>query len=119
MKSSAILKKIISIAENNGWNVNTNHFKNKCVQFEFSQFTPAGQDFNFCAELKENNPQILVENIKEYYENFDSDAEAYLWIGEDGHGRKGAPYHIKDIVDDMEAAEKMIYQLYIELDRAF
>ena len=119
MKSSAILEKIISIATNNGWSVNTNNFKNKCVQFEFSQFTPAGQDFNFCATLRENDPQILVENIKEYYYDYDSDAEAYLWIGEDGHGKNGAPYYIKDIVDDMEAAKEMIYQLYIELDKAF
>ena len=39
------------------------------------------------------------------------DYEAYLWIGDDGHGRNGAPYHIKDIVSDMEEAEEQIYEL--------
>ena len=31
--------------------------------------------------------------------------------GPDGHGKNGAPYHIKDIVCDMEAAEAMIDML--------
>ena len=46
--------------------------------------------------------------MKRYYEDFDPDYEAYLWIGDDGHGRNGAPYHIKDIVSDMEEAEEQI-----------
>ena len=46
------------------------------------------------------------------------DYEAYLWIGTDGHGKNGAPYHIKDIVSDMEAAEAMINTLYETLKTA-
>lgn len=111
-------KKIISIAEKNGWTVHISEIENKCVQFEFSQFTPAGQDFNFSAELRDRNPQTLVESIKEYYESFDPDAEACIWIGDDGHGKNGAPYHIKDIVDDMIAAEEMVYQFYLALNEA-
>lgn len=42
----------------------------------------------------------------------------YLWIGTDGHGKNGAPYHIKDIVSDMEAAEAMIDTLYETLKTA-
>ncbi len=38
-------KQVISISESEGWSVNTSNLENKCVQFEFSQFTPAGQDF--------------------------------------------------------------------------
>lgn len=53
-----------------------------------------------------------------YYEAYDSDYEAYLWIGTDGHGKNGAPYHIKDIVSDMEAAEAMIDTLYETLKTA-
>ena len=50
--------------------------------------------------------------VKTYYEDFDPDYEAYLWIGTDGHGKNGAPYRIKDIVSDMEQAEAMIEKLY-------
>lgn len=33
--------------------------------------------------------------------------------------RNGAPYHIKDIVSDMEVAEEMVYQLYTALNEIF
>ena len=55
---------------------------------------------------------FFIGNIHDYYENFDVDAEAYIWIGSDGHGANGAPYHIVDIVKDMEEAEAMIADLY-------
>ena len=42
----------------------------------------------------------------------DVDEEAYIWIGSDGHGKNGAPYHIADIVKDMEEAEVMMADLY-------
>ena len=58
-------------------------------------------------------------SVKEYYEGFAPDYEAYLWIGDDGHGRNGAPYHIKDIVSDMEEAEEQIYELLQALEVEF
>lgn len=106
------IQKIVSKAEQHRWSVSTNEMEAGCIQFEFSQFTPVGQEFNFSAEMTDSDPQTLVEDIKKYYEGFDVDEEAYLWIGKDGHGKKGAPYRIKDIVSDMQAAEEMIYQLY-------
>lgn len=115
----ALMNSILSVIRENGWNVRTADMENECIQFEFSRFTPAGQDFNFSAEMTGDNPETLSESIKEYYEGFDTDTEAYLWIGEDGHGKNGAPYHIKNIVDDMEAAEEMIYQLYEAMNKAF
>lgn len=57
--------------------------------------------------------------IKCIEKNFDPDYEAYLWIGDDGHGRNGAPYHIKDIVSDMEEAEEQIYELLQALEVEF
>lgn len=109
------IDKIITVAEKQGWNVMVCNGENNTVNLEFSQFSPYGQDFYFSICGKENKPEMLIENIKEYYEGFDPDYEAYLWIGEDGHGKRGAPYHIKTIVEDMEAMEEMIYQLYINL----
>ena len=53
--------------------------------------------------MKGNDTDSLLQEIEEYYEGFDLDYEACLWIG-----KNGAPYRIKDIVNDMEQAEAMI-----------
>ncbi|MCD8275366.1 MAG: hypothetical protein LUC96_10360 [Alistipes sp.] len=113
------IQKIVSKANRKKWSVSTDKTEEGHILFEFSKFTPAGQDFNFSATMTDGDPATLVEDIKRYYEGFDADEEAYLWIGPDGHGRNGAPYHIKGIVSDMEAAEEMIYQLYETLNKIF
>lgn len=113
-----LIEQITTVATSLGWQVSTDTPKPNIVQFEFSQYTPAGQDFDFCAEMKDNGPDTLLEEIEQYYEGYDPDYEAYLWIGTDGHGKNGAPYHIKDIVSDMEAAEEMINTLYETLKTA-
>lgn len=119
ISSDESIQKIVFEAEQHGWSVSTDETEEEGIQFEFSQFTPAGQDFNFSATMTDGNPAILIEEVKRYYESFDVDEEAYLWIGPDGHGQNGAPYHIKDIVSDMEAAEEMVYQLYEALNEIF
>lgn len=113
-----LVEQIITIANSLDWQVTADTSTPNIVEFEFSQYTPAGQDFDFCAEMKDNDPDTLLEGIKQYYEDYDPDYEAYLWIGADGHGKNGAPYHIKDIVSDMEAAEEMIDTLYQALKKA-
>lgn len=113
------IQKIVSKANWKKWSVSTDKTEEGHILFEFSKFTPAGQDFNFSATMTDGDPATLVEDIKRYYEGFNADEEAYLWIGPDGHGRNGAPYHIKGIVSDMEAAEEMIYQLYETLNKIF
>lgn len=55
--------------------------------------------------MKCEDIDTLIADMEQYFEGFDPDYEAYLWIGNDGHGKNGAPYHIKDIVSDMEEAE--------------
>ena len=62
--------------------------------------------------MKDDDFDSFLHELEQYYESFDPDYEASLWIGSDGHGKYGAPYHIKDIVNDMEEAEKMIENLY-------
>ena len=48
-------------------------------------------------------------------DGFDPDYETSLWLGPDGHGANGAPYHIRDILDDMDAVQSA----YNELADAF
>lgn len=61
--------------------------------------------------MKCANINSLIENIEEYYEGFDVDYETYIWLDQFGHGRNGAPYRMRAVLEDMEATEKMIEEL--------
>lgn len=112
MNKNNIIDKITECAESNDWAVSfdTEQEKNITV-FEFSKYTPAGQDFSFSATMKDNSLDSLGDDIEEYFEHFDVDSEAYLWLDDNGHGKNGAPYRMKDVLADMEAAEKYIESL--------
>ena len=107
-----IQQKITKIAEILGWSVDFSESQNGKTDVNFAKYTSYGQDFNFSVELEDDDIEAFIDNIYEYYENFDVDEEAYIWIGSDGHGKNGAPYHIADIVKDMEEAEVMMADLY-------
>lgn len=85
--------------------------KTRQTIFEFSRFTPAGQDFSFQVSMSSGSLKSLVQEMMEYYEAFDTDTEAYLWLDSSGHGRNGAPYRMRDVLAGMEAAEQMIREL--------
>ena len=101
MRRKDLIEKIVRCAEDKGWKVDADTKQSKgSTLFEFSQYTPAGQDFSFRATMKAN-----------HLEGFDVDSEAYLWLDSNGHGKNGAPYRMRDVLDDMEEAEKMIETL--------
>ena len=79
--------------------------------FEFSKFSPAGRDFSFSAEMKCSNINSLVEHLEDYYEDFDVDYETYIWLDQWGHGKNGAPYRLRAVLEDSEAIEKMVEAL--------
>ena len=113
------IQRITDIAQEKGWSVNVEDKNETRVLFEFQRYTKYGQDFLFNADMQGEDIDSLIANVKEYYEGFDPDYEAYLWIGDDGHGKNGAPYHIKDIVADMEDAEEQIYELLQAFEMEF
>ena len=118
-----VMDLIIRCAETDDWSVDTetNHGRQE-TEFTFSKYTPAGQDFSFPVTMQGEDLDSLIGNIKEYYDNFDVDEEAYLWLDETGHGKNGAPYRMKDVVKDMEEAEKMIDRLLdaiLKLEQSF
>ena len=71
----------------------------------------------FAISYKEKSLQSFVFQIENYLKNFDVDYETSIWIGKDGHGKNGAPYHIKDILDEMYSAKEQIATLLYELKR--
>lgn len=89
-----------------------------CSIFDFCYYTKHGLDYGFCAELTGNKFDGFLREVERNCEDFDPDYEAYRWIGYDGHGKCGAPYHIKDIVDEMEEAKKNFTDFYNSLKTA-
>lgn len=110
MDNKDIINAVIVCSENIGWHVNTSPMKDEVI-FEFSKFTPAGQDFSFCAAMKGGSLYSFIREVEEYYEGFDPDEEVYLWLDSSGHGCNGAPYRMKDVLEDMEAAGRMVARL--------
>lgn len=108
-----IKDQIIDIGEENGWKVDISETSNpNILEVTFSQYTNAGQDFYFEVELKNYNIEDFIKNLGDYYESYDPDAEAYLWLGPDGHGKNGAPYRMVDVLKDMKQAEAMVSDLF-------
>ena len=112
MRRKDLIDKIVRCAEDKGWKVDADTKQSKGLTlFEFSQYTPGGQDFSFTATMKANRLDSLITDMEEYHEGFDVDSEAFLWLDSNGHGKNGAPYRMRDVLDDMEEAEKMIETL--------
>ena len=105
-------EKIKNIADKEGWSVDITDNGDDCYTFTFQKFSPYGQDFSFDVDLEDNNIETLIDGIHQYYFDFDVSYETYLWLDNEGHGKNGAPYDMKDIYEDMEDRAKMIRDLY-------
>ena len=85
----------------------------------FSFYTSHGQDVDQEIDLDDwNDVEEIRGKLDDLHENFDVDYETYIWLGNDGHGRSGAPYHIKDLLADMEEVDEKLKQLSIEFEKA-
>lgn len=84
-------------------------------EYRLGKYSPAGQDFSILVEG--DNVDDLLDSIYTAYDNYDVSEEAYIWLDNTGHGKNGAPYHMKDVVEDMEACEQMILDLHNALSK--
>lgn len=109
---------VVACAEAEGWNAEAriNYMEQK-TEFEFGKFSPGGRDFSFDVEMKCANINSLIENIDNYYESFDVDYETYIWLDQWGHGKNGAPYRLRSVLEDAEATEKMIEELLVAIKK--
>lgn len=120
MKIKDFIGNVIGIADKEGWMVTAEYRKcNPIVQWRFSIFTSAGQDLNIEVEMDKRDVSTLVTNLENHYESFEPEAETMLWLDQDGHGKNGAPYHMKDVLADMEEAEKKICELYKAVEKYY
>lgn len=109
---------VVACAEAEGWKVEeSTSYKEQNTEFELYKFSPAGQDFSFSAVLADADIATLIEDIENYYENYDVDYQTYIWLDNYGHGKNGAPFRLRDVLEDMEATEKMIGDLLDKIKR--
>ena len=105
----------LKLTEDLGWSYNVSDTPNErgevCVELE--KYSPQGQDFIATIWFENENEHNFIKALREYWQDFDPDEEACKWIGEDGHGKNGAPYSLRDILDDMEDCKSMLRGLYI------
>lgn len=108
---------IIEIAAGEGWTVDIYEINENVDNICFQCYSPAGKDFSFDVEVKNNNPEILLKGMADYYDDFNPDREALQWCDEEGHGTNGAPKRLKNIIIDFEKIEEVIHRLLLTLQR--
>lgn len=46
--------------------------------------------------------QTFSKAVGEYAKSYDVDYKTYIWLDEWGHGKNGAPYHIREVLEENE-----------------
>ncbi|MGY3725449.1 hypothetical protein SAMN05421767_10424 [Granulicatella balaenopterae] len=100
---------ICTIAEGLEWMVTID---NQFISFE--NFTSYGK--NIVIEFSLTDSKELIKEFYDYIASYDVSYNAYIWLGNDGHGKNGAPYDMKDVYDssreELELLEKLYNQLF-------
>lgn len=92
---------LVSKAEELDWKVNIGE---SC--WEFQKHSPAGEDF-FLSISGED----VVDELLEYYEEFDTEDHVMGLMEAKKNGLQGAP-SLRELVEDADDIEKMIEDLY-------
>jgi hypothetical protein len=108
-KQKILENKMIEAAEKLGWSVTIDRNDGA---WEFSQSSPAGEDFSFTAGG--TDLESVIEDVKDYACHFDIDEHIEMWIGARRNGVAGVP-STRELVADAEAIDKMLQELAIAL----
>lgn len=112
------IDKYLKLAEDNYWTTYVGEFENgRGIDIDFSINTSAGQDFHMGISIDDDNPKQLMEQIYRYWDGFDPEEEAMIWIDPStGKGSNGAPESVIDIIKDMQEAKDSVLELYKLMD---
>jgi hypothetical protein len=97
-----------------------------CKEYEdyvsFTIYSPKEQEHYHEITLKhlENGDvdfHSFIEELYECAEGYDVEENTMLWVDDEGHGKNGAPYHLKDVLKDMEWCKKQSVKLYNKLNQ--
>jgi len=89
----------------------------KLYQIEIQKHSKAGQDCHFTLQCDKDDPASVAMAFQELYEDYDVDREAYIWLDSDGHGKNGAPYHMVDVVKDMQGVQETLQDAAVKMER--
>ena len=92
---------LIAKAEELDWTVIV---EDKC--WEFGKHSPAGEDFWFSLSDKD-----VVKELLSYYESFDTEDHVMMLMEAKKNGFAGVP-SLKELVEDADAIDSMIEELY-------
>ena len=113
------MEKLIDLMEDLGWTI-TDLKDYNCIipegktELEFTQFSPAGEDFCFYIEFNINDIQDFLYELKEYVNDFDVDEHAEQWISI--RGTRGVPNSIRALIEDAESIKEMLQELLFEAE---
>lgn len=112
LEMKAFGDRICDIIQGSGWWAYAPLYNNLEASIEFYTHLPLCRDFSFAVYCPALSLAMLEDSIKEYVDCFDIDYETHIWIGSDGHGKNGAPYHIEDIIENNKKVKIELDNLY-------
>lgn len=82
---------------------------------ELETHSPLGENVIIKIDFDPEDPvESFIDNLKDYYQNFDPEDHAAPFI--EHRGKNGVPDSIRDLVDDAEAIDSMIKDLIFALE---
>lgn len=114
-----LVDKVTAIAEDDDWSVYNHDDEYNTVDLYISKYSSMGQDFGFYIECKTGDTDEFIKAVEDYYNSYDPDEAAALWIGPDGHGHNGAPYDLSDLLEDMQDCKSNVKGLIDLLNQEF
>lgn len=111
------LKRILEKTEELGWRreIYIEPGQSSRTYVELGKYSPAGEDFSMVIDFDaDNQVETFLKDLWDQAENFDVDDHVELWVPKRGKG--GCPSTIRELMEDAEAIQAMIKELYGELE---
>lgn len=105
-------EEIVKLAKEIGWDTTIDEDKTENYSvFTFTLIKPYQLDFSFSVEAENNSVFSLLDNIAHYLSAYDVSEETYLRLDKQGHGKKGYPYDMEEVLKIFNYREEEIEKL--------
>ena len=115
MKKNVTIEKLLDIAKQSRWDVAPSVFDDFSTGYTLTGLSPYGLELSVELPARDTNgnksPEVLVKELRKFYETYNPEQEALLWIGPDAKGRCGAPARLTDVIKDMNACKRKLQRL--------
>ena len=105
-------EQIVKLAKEIGWDTTIDEDKIENYSlFTFTLIKPYQLNFSFSVEAENNSVFSLLDNITHYFSAYDVSEETYIRLDEQGHGKKGYPYDMEEVLKIFNYREEEIEKL--------